>query len=71
MVGHLDAQLAEHELLEFGEKPLAADPLDVVGRVDVDGHVGEVLICVGQDVQRLSVSVLSYRSWANRAKPAR
>lgn len=59
VVGHLDAQFAEHELLQFGEEPLAADPLDVVGGVDVDGHVGEVLICVGGGVQRLSVSVLS------------
>lgn len=51
--------LAEHEVLEVVQEPFASDSFDVGGRVHVDGHVGEVLVCVEQQLHRFSVSRLS------------
>lgn len=51
--------LAEHEVFEVVEEPLAADAFDVGGCVHVDGYVGEVLVCVGGGLHRFSVSRLS------------
>ena len=43
-IGHLYADLAEHELLQLAQEPLPANPLHVVWRIDVDCYVGQMLV---------------------------
>lgn len=70
-VCHLNAYLAEHELLQLTKEPLPSNPLHIVRCIDVDGYVGQMLVYLSQCLHKLSVSVLSYLSCAKRAKPAR
>ena len=51
--------LGHHEVLEVIEKPLSSDSLDIGRGVHVDGHVGQVLVCLSHNLQRFSVSRLS------------
>jgi len=69
-VGDFNAHLTQHKLFQFLQKPFTTNPLHIVRRIDVDSHIGQMLDYITLDLQRLSVSVLSYLSWAKRAKPA-
>lgn len=63
------AVLREHEIFEIIQKPFSSDSFDISGRINVDGHIGEVFVYIRSQLQRLSRSILSYLSCANLAKP--
>ena len=63
--------LGEHEIFEVVEEPLPAYTFDVGGCIHVDCDICEVFVWMLLCLHRFSVSMLSYRSWAKRAKPLR
>ena len=51
--------LRKHEIFEFVQEPFPPDSLDVGWCMDVDCHIGEMLICITNEVHKLSTSRLS------------